>query len=275
MTAIDPLTGKFIWHVQLPSQLAGGALATGGNLVFYAADDGTIYAFNAQTGKILWHPNVGIAGGAAPITYEINGTQYVAVAMGGSGVGVLPSGGTMYVFKLHGGPITKAPVANPGLVPKANLPPLTGLTRINKFTYANTQQKRVIFIMTAGYTSNNAGFNFDGYSKGDATFTVPTGYGVTFEFSNTQRIPHSLGITSNTAGKLITPLFGFGPVTTANPIKGIKPGFYQIAGLASTPGEVGKYYLTCLVPGHAASGMWINFVISATATAPSISTSGM
>jgi sulfocyanin len=275
MTAIDPLTGKFIWQDQLPSQLAGGALATAGNLVFYAADDGTIYAFNSQTGKILWHPNVGISGGAAPITYEINGVQYVAVAMGGSQVGVKPTGGTMYVFKLHGGPITKAPVANPGLVPAANLPSTKGMTQINKYTYANLQKKTVLFIVTAGVGDNNAGFNFDGYSKGDATFTVPVGYGVTFEFSNTQRIPHSLGVTSNHTGQLNTPVFGFGPVETAGAIAGLKEGLYQVVGLAANPSVAGNYYLTCLVPGHAASGMWVNFVISTTATAPSITTSGM
>jgi sulfocyanin len=275
MTAINPLTGKFMWQDQLPAQMIGGALATAGNLVFYGSDDGTIYAFNAQTGKILWHPNVGISSGAQPITYEINGTQYIAIAMGGSQVSVKPTGGTMYVFKLHGGPITKAPVANPGLVPKANLPSTTGMTQINKFTYVDTKNKRVLFIMTAAYNNNNAGFNFDGYAKGDATYVVPTGYSVTFEFSNAEKIPHSLGVTSNHTGTLNTPVFGFGPVETAGAIAGIKQGVYQVVGLTADHTDIGKYFLTCLVPGHAASGMWVNFTISTTATAPAITTSGM
>ncbi|HEY8286297.1 MAG TPA: PQQ-binding-like beta-propeller repeat protein [Chloroflexota bacterium] len=275
MTAIDPATGKFIWHVKLPSQLFGGALATAGNLVFFGADDGTVYAFNARNGKILWHPNVGVSFGAAPMTYEVNGTQYIAVAAGGGGVGVLNTGGTFYVFKLNGGPIPKAPVNNAGLVPAAHLPSLKGLTKLNKFTYADTTSKRVIFIMQGAYNSSNSGFNFDGYSKGNATFVVPTGYGVTFEFSNKSFLPHSLGVTSNNSGKLNLPVFGFGPVSTADAMKGIKPGVYQVVGLATDKTDVGKYYLTCLVPGHAASGMWINFTISATATVPEITTTGM
>jgi hypothetical protein len=133
----------------------------------------------------------------------------------------------------------------------------------------------VIFIMQGAYNSSNSGFNFDGYSKGNATFVVPTGYGVTFEFSNKSFLPHSLGVTSNNSGKLNLPVFGFGPVSTADAMKGIKPGVYQVVGLATDNTDVGKYYLTCLVPGHAASGMWINFTISATATVPEITTTGM
>jgi hypothetical protein len=215
---------------------------------------------------------VGISFGAAPITYEVNGTQYIAVAAGGSGVSVLNTGGTFYVFKLGGGSIPKALVNNLGLVPAANLPSLKGLTKLNPYTYADTTVKRVIFRVVAASNNTNAGFNFDGYTKGNANFVVPLGYGVTFEFSNKSFLPHSMAITSNHSGKLNLPIFGFGPVSTANALGGIKPGAYQVVGLATDKTDIGSYYLTCLVPGHAASGMWVKFTISTTAKVPAIVT---
>jgi mono/diheme cytochrome c family protein len=63
----------------------GGTLTTGGNLVFQGTGDGRFAAFRADTGATLWEMNVGSPIIAAPITYEIDNTQYVAVMAGYGG----------------------------------------------------------------------------------------------------------------------------------------------------------------------------------------------
>jgi len=53
--------------------------------VFSGDDDGYFSrAIDAKTGKVLWKANLGLAFGAPPMTYQINGTQYIAIAVGGS-----------------------------------------------------------------------------------------------------------------------------------------------------------------------------------------------
>ena len=88
LASIDAATGKINWNDKLPKPSAGGTLATAGGLVFTGDDDGYLYAADAKTGKIMWKGNVGLPFGAAPMTYSVNGTQYVAVAAGGGGSGV-------------------------------------------------------------------------------------------------------------------------------------------------------------------------------------------
>jgi alcohol dehydrogenase (cytochrome c) len=57
-------------------------LATAGNLVFFGLPDGTFSAYDAKTLKELWNFNVGTGINAPPITYSVNGKQYVAVLVG-------------------------------------------------------------------------------------------------------------------------------------------------------------------------------------------------
>src|SRR5215813_13674886 len=80
--AVDPLTGetKAQFKMQYPNW--GGTLATAGNLVFNGAIDGTFYAFDAKTLKELWSFHAGTGITAPPITYSVNGKQYVAVLVG-------------------------------------------------------------------------------------------------------------------------------------------------------------------------------------------------
>ncbi len=83
-SAIDVETGKIAWQYKAAAPMIGGALATGGGLVFVGEGSGAFDAFDARTGRKLWtHRFVGGANAPA-ITYEVNGTQYVAVAAGGN-----------------------------------------------------------------------------------------------------------------------------------------------------------------------------------------------
>ena len=57
-------------------------MTTAGGLLFFADDAGTFEAVDGQTGKPLWHFNMGQSSSASPMTYAIDGKQYVAIAAG-------------------------------------------------------------------------------------------------------------------------------------------------------------------------------------------------
>ena len=98
--ALDMETGKIAWQYQAPQPLIGGALATAGNLVFMGEGNGWFDAFNAKTGEKLWRFNLGAGVNAPPITYQVGGEQYVAVAAGGNFQLSYPYGDTVAIFKL-------------------------------------------------------------------------------------------------------------------------------------------------------------------------------
>src|SRR5699024_5050542 len=62
-------------------------MATAGNLVFAGMSTGFLMAFDAETGKMLWEYNVGQGAVAGPVTYLVDGEQYVSIAVGWGGVG--------------------------------------------------------------------------------------------------------------------------------------------------------------------------------------------
>ncbi len=275
LVAIDPRSGKILWRHRLTKPVGGGTLATASGLVFTGADDGKFYAFDGKTGKVLWSANTGIGFGSPPVAYAINGTEYIAIAAGGgasSGISGASEAGTLYVLKLGGSPVKKAPVQSNATGIPVNLPALRGYTKIGKWMYASAQLHHVIIQTIAAATGANAGFNFDGYDKGQATFTVPNGWSVDLEYANLAALPHSVGITSNTTGAPKLETFGFAPVLSRNAFAGTIGKDTQLMGFRAD--HSGTFYLVCLVPGHLQSGMWDKFDISSTATMPSFATSG-
>jgi PQQ-dependent dehydrogenase (methanol/ethanol family) len=81
--AIDPETGKTVWDFKLfQGSLANGVLATAGGVLFASARDGNLIALDASTGKYLWHYQTGGNHAAAPISYAIDGHQYIALTAG-------------------------------------------------------------------------------------------------------------------------------------------------------------------------------------------------
>ncbi len=99
-TAINVDTGNIAWQYHARQPLIGGALATAGNLVFMGEGDGYFDAFEATTGKKLWRFNLGAGVNAPPISYAVDGTQYIAVAAGGNFQMGFPYGDTIAIFKL-------------------------------------------------------------------------------------------------------------------------------------------------------------------------------
>jgi quinohemoprotein ethanol dehydrogenase len=85
LKAWDPVQRKEVWRAPYPGTQNGGILSTDGNLVFQGSSTGHLLVFNATTGKLLKDIFVGTGIQAAPISYEVDGEQYVAVMAGYGG----------------------------------------------------------------------------------------------------------------------------------------------------------------------------------------------
>jgi alcohol dehydrogenase (cytochrome c) len=81
---MDPVTGKKVAQQSLDHGVTSGVTATAGGLVFTTTTDGTIYALDDETLKPLWSFNTGSFSSAPPMTYSVNGKQYIAVLIGGN-----------------------------------------------------------------------------------------------------------------------------------------------------------------------------------------------
>lgn len=86
LRALDIETGKIGWEVPQTGSADswGGVLATAGGLVFFGDDSGAFAAVAADTGKPLWHFHTSTVWKASPMTYAVDGHQFVAVAAGGN-----------------------------------------------------------------------------------------------------------------------------------------------------------------------------------------------
>jgi alcohol dehydrogenase (cytochrome c) len=82
LVVYDPSSGEVKQRKEMPYPNAAGALATGGGLIFTALLDGTVVALDDQTLEELWSINLGTGINAPPITYEVNGKQYLAIVTG-------------------------------------------------------------------------------------------------------------------------------------------------------------------------------------------------
>ncbi len=94
LKAFDPLTGRDAWVVEIPHYWNGGVLGTAGGLVFQGDALGMFSAYDKATGEALWQFNTYTSMLAPPITFEIDGTQYVSILTGNGG-GDLFSGEAM------------------------------------------------------------------------------------------------------------------------------------------------------------------------------------
>ncbi len=82
--AVDPSTGETKWKFPLVTPPTSGLLSTAGGLVFAGDREGYLFALDARSGKPLWRFQTGGAVVAPPITYLLDGKQYVAVAASSS-----------------------------------------------------------------------------------------------------------------------------------------------------------------------------------------------
>jgi alcohol dehydrogenase (cytochrome c) len=82
LSAIDPLTGEIKFNTHIPYPDSSGALTTAGGVVFTGFTEGTFAAYDDSTLQQLWKVNVGSGFNAPPMTFAINGKQYVAILSG-------------------------------------------------------------------------------------------------------------------------------------------------------------------------------------------------
>jgi len=112
LRAVNPKSGKIEWEIPNNAPLWGGVLTTAGNLVFWGTPEGFLKAADASTGKVVWQFQTGSGVVAPPVTWDMDGEQYVAVVSGWGGavplwggdvakkVSFLEQGGSVWVFKL-------------------------------------------------------------------------------------------------------------------------------------------------------------------------------
>ena len=113
LLAWDPVKQQKVWQNTDPLPYVGGMLSTAGGLVFHGDLRGGFKALDAKSGTVLWQFNTGSGVSAAPMTYELDGKQYVAVVsgrtfavpaffgpIGEKMVAASAEGGTLFVFEL-------------------------------------------------------------------------------------------------------------------------------------------------------------------------------
>lgn len=89
LVAWDPVKQKQAWRIKVPTNVSGGVMASAGGLVFQGRVDNRFNAYDAKTGKLVWSFDTGAPTIAPPISYEVDGKQYVTVLTGSGGSLVL------------------------------------------------------------------------------------------------------------------------------------------------------------------------------------------
>ncbi|SCM68065.1 PQQ-dependent methanol/ethanol family dehydrogenase [Donghicola eburneus] len=112
LKAIDPDTGEWVWEYKNDAPLWGGVMTTAGGLVFFGTPEGKFIALDDATGEELWSFQTGSGIVGQPVTWEMDGEQYVSVVSGWGGavplwggevakkVNYLNQGGMVWTFKL-------------------------------------------------------------------------------------------------------------------------------------------------------------------------------
>jgi quinohemoprotein ethanol dehydrogenase len=123
LLAWDPVAQKARWSVPYQEGTGGGTLTTAGNLVFQGTAAGKFVAYTADKGEKLWEVNLGNSVMAAPMTYQLDGKQYVSVLVGWGGAGAQMGGNPAGQYKAPGRLWTFVPDG------QANIEPVRGRPR--------------------------------------------------------------------------------------------------------------------------------------------------
>jgi sulfocyanin len=121
--------------------------------------------------------------------------------------------------------------------------------------------------IVAGSTPAGNYWNYQGYQNGAIDIVVPVGANVTINFSNEDpNMAHSVGISEgfDSPPAVVEPVAVFEGAISSNPTsmtEGTLPG--QSETITFTADEAGEYVMVCYIAGHAVSGMWVNFTVSA------------
>jgi Sulfocyanin (SoxE) domain len=125
-----------------------------------------------------------------------------------------------------------------------------------QFLQANTKARTAMVTLIAGYNSENGGFNFDGYGRGELTVSVPRGWRVRITCTNHGGMNHSCAVVHGP----MTATPAFPGATIPNAVSGIPHG--ATATFSFLASRTGSYRLACLVPGHEDARMWDVLVVT-------------
>ncbi len=274
LSAIRPGTGKIVWQ-RKTEPLWSGALVTAGGLVFVGQTDGWLRAYDANTGSPLWEFFCGAGVSAPAISFELDGEQFIAVIAAGSRY-AKQRGSALLIFGLGGG--TGAPPlaaqsgrgsvsgSSQGHLDRARTWPPESATRAGTFL-AYDAPARVAYIELDAGGHGAGGMSFDGAVNGGRTFVVPLGWRVEVLLRNRDAAPHSARFVADARPVLLDP----GPALfkgaeSASAESGILGGREDV--FVFRVDRSGEFLLACAVPGHAAAGMFLRFIVSESSNIP-------
>lgn len=201
----------------------------------------------------------------AILATAIGAALLVSTAIGAQG-----SGGVAPKKHVHA---SSKSAVNPAKAASAPAPTPTASpdVKVNEFLSYDPAAKTIALKLFAAHGSVNGGMNFNGNSNGSATITVPVGWTVSWMFKNEDAIPHSAIILANKQPFPAQPQDpAIARAYTNDVTAGLATGKTdQTTFKAQTAGD---YVIACGVPGHAPSGMWIHFNVSADAKVPTYTT---
>jgi glucose dehydrogenase/plastocyanin len=184
IVAVDVATNHVRWKKHTPYDEAHGVgvLTTQGDVAFIGQPDGYLLALDPATGNELWRFQTGAAISSGPITYTVNGQQYVAVYAAGTGIpygNTVPKGDNLWAFKLNG-TVPPAPTPTPPYVRRdVTTAQVDGSTVGNTVLLARTSASPTA---TPDSASVSAMF--------PSNMRVPVGTTVTFTNPATNSLPH-------------------------------------------------------------------------------------
>lgn len=175
VVAVDPSTNLVRWTKQMPYSMGTGqgVLTTAGDLLFVGQVDGYALGLDAATGRELWRFQTGAAISASPITYQIDGEQYVAFYAGGTSIpfgNSTPLGDNLWAFKIG------------GTLAQAETPPPPAVRRpVSGNPVAGTAVNNTVLLGRSSPTANEQSIN-SGSTNGmyPTHMQVPVGTTVTF-----------------------------------------------------------------------------------------------
>jgi alcohol dehydrogenase (cytochrome c) len=100
VSAVDLTSGKIVWQDEFDQGLIGGAVSTAGGVTFVGEGNGDFDALDTKSGVRLWQFQTGAGVNAAPVVFQVDNREYVAVASGGNQQFGTPLGDALFVFRL-------------------------------------------------------------------------------------------------------------------------------------------------------------------------------
>jgi PQQ-dependent dehydrogenase (methanol/ethanol family) len=230
LDAVNPKTNKIVWQKTAPFGLTNGdgVLTTSTGLLFEGSPQGTFSARKASTGRSLWTWQTGSGIETTPVTYEVNGVQYVVIMAGGN-TAYTGGGDSLWAFRI-GGPIGPAS-AGPAIPARF---PVVGVT-VAGSSVADTVVLGQTWDTSTGAPSGTENLASE-TAMAPAIMTVPAGTTVTFQNPSSNAKDHCAESFFDPASFKIGPL---APGQSGS-FDFTKPGTYFYNDCAGFPWNTGE-----------------------------------